>query len=145
MLVLAIGSCTPCATITSEHRRCVHCLDDAQQGAETPCGASAVLGPGEWYVESTYDPRNRARRRDKGEARTAALEPFKLYVKLLMTALGKVKSCAITVWRGVKGNVAKHYNKGELKILWGLSRPPTLRISLQAEACPCLLQMPRSR
>ena len=64
-----------------------------------------------------------ARRRDKGEARTTALAPFKLYVKLLMTGLGKVKSCVVTVWRGVKGNVAKHYNKGDLKILWGPSVP----------------------
>ena len=43
------------------------------------------------------------------------------YLQLLLTALWKMRSHVVTLWRGMKGNLRAHYKKGDVKILWGFS------------------------
>ena len=43
------------------------------------------------------------------------------YLQLLLTALWKMRSHVVTLWRGMRGNLRAHYKKGDVKILWGFS------------------------
>lgn len=46
--------------------------------------------------------------------------PYLFYLKLIISALDKLKSVKKTVWRGVKADVSNDYPRGKIINWWGL-------------------------
>jgi hypothetical protein len=49
------------------------------------------------------------------------LKPYFSYLKLMLTALHRLPSFQGTVWRGIKMDISKHYQKGARGVWWGFS------------------------
>jgi hypothetical protein len=49
------------------------------------------------------------------------LKPWFLYLKLLLTALARLPSQRLTVYRGIKLDLVKDYSKGKVFVWWGFS------------------------
>ena len=49
------------------------------------------------------------------------LKPWFLYLRLLLTAVGRLPSVTQTVYRGVKRDLRQEYQKGKMIIWWGFS------------------------
>jgi hypothetical protein len=49
------------------------------------------------------------------------LKPWFLYLKLFLTALSHLPSTQCTLYRGIKGDVRKDYQKGKTIVWWGFS------------------------
>ena len=56
--------------------------------------------------------------RDKNQDR---LSPWFAYLKLLLTALARLPSQSLTIYRGIKHDLVKDYPKGEVFVWWGFS------------------------
>jgi hypothetical protein len=63
------------------------------------------------------------------------LKPWFLYLKLLFTALLHLPSNQLTVYRGSKSDLSKHYKINENIIWWDLSLCTTSIEDLQSESC----------
>jgi hypothetical protein len=53
--------------------------------------------------------------------RNRLIPPWFLYMKLLLTALFKLPSCTMAVWRGVRLDLRKEYKVGQTVTWWGFS------------------------
>ncbi|CAF0872879.1 unnamed protein product [Adineta steineri] len=96
---------------------------------QNTCKANDILTPDEsaaihlysmqWtpVIDSLYIHLNRALR----AVNRQALTPWFSYLKLFLTALYKLPSCHMTIWRGVKGDLSAQYNKDEDIVWWGVS------------------------
>ncbi|CAF5129998.1 unnamed protein product, partial [Rotaria sp. Silwood1] len=82
--------------------------------------ASIMLYSMEWNKkeESLYYILNSTLRKEKRDL----LQPWFLYLKLMLTGLGKLPSIiGRTFFRGVKGDFSKNYQQGNKIVWWGFS------------------------
>ncbi|CAF1336171.1 unnamed protein product [Didymodactylos carnosus] len=79
--------------------------------------AALYLYTMEWGDESFYRVLNKALR----DENRAALKPWFPYLKLLDTALNKLPSQKLSLWRGVDGNVSKNFEQGQLLSWWSVN------------------------
>ncbi|CAF4958711.1 unnamed protein product, partial [Rotaria sp. Silwood1] len=82
--------------------------------------ASIILYSMEWSKkeESLYYILNSTLRKEKRDL----LQPWFLYLKLMLTGLGKLPSIiGRTFFRGVKGDFSKNYQQGNKIVWWGFS------------------------
>lgn len=61
------------------------------------------------------------------------LKPWLLYLKLILTALGKLPTEQQTIWRGVKCNLNQQYENGKRYIWWSLSSCTTSLAVLESD------------
>jgi hypothetical protein len=54
-------------------------------------------------------------------ANSQALEPWFPFLKLFITALGKLPSCSITVWRGIWGNFGLDFVEDNVHTWWSVN------------------------
>ncbi|CAF3339330.1 unnamed protein product [Rotaria socialis] len=94
--------------------------------------ASITLYSMEWEPqdECLYHVLNKTLRNENRQK----LEPWFLFLKLILTALAHLPSMARTVYRGVKQDLRKEYPKGKILVWWGFSSCTTTLDVLQNEA-----------
>ncbi|CAF0895557.1 unnamed protein product [Didymodactylos carnosus] len=93
-------------------------LSSSTLGPLTTDEAAAIyLYTTEWH-HSLYVALNQILR---SKQRSRLLEPWLLYLKLILTALFKLKSENKTVWRGIKLNLSEQYEDNQLYTWWGFS------------------------
>ena len=93
--------------------------DPPADGLTRDQSAAIILYSMEWSqaADSLYAVLNKTLR-DENRNR---LKPWFLYLKLLLTALGRLPSSPQIVFRGVKDNLSKDYQKGCTVIWWRFS------------------------
>ncbi|CAF4402524.1 unnamed protein product [Rotaria socialis] len=93
--------------------------------------ASITLYSMEWKPqdECLYHVLNKTLRNENRQK----LEPWFLFLKLILTALAHLPSMARTVYRGVKKDMRKEYPKGKIFVWWGFSSCTTTLDVLQNE------------
>jgi hypothetical protein len=110
----------------------------AKMNCETPANglssdesASIYLYSMEWEPQENclYFALN-ATLRDKNRQN---LKPWFLYLKLILTALGRLPSTRLTVYRGVKLDLVNDYPEGKTFVWWGFSSCTALLKTLQSE------------
>jgi hypothetical protein len=94
--------------------------DQSKDGLTEDESASVFLYTSEWspHDQCLYVVLNsvlRSRNRNK------LILPWLLYMKLLLTALFKLRSCNMTVWRGVRLDLRNDYEVGKIYTWWGFS------------------------
>ena len=57
----------------------------------------------------------------RSKNRNRLIKPWLLYIKLLLVALFKLRSCQMAVWRGVRLDLRNEYKVGKTYTWWGLS------------------------
>jgi hypothetical protein len=57
----------------------------------------------------------------RSKSRTIKIRPWLLYMKLLLTALFKLRPQRMTVWRGISLDLRNEYEKGKTYTWWGFS------------------------
>lgn len=57
----------------------------------------------------------------RSKNRNKLIAPWLPYMKLLLTAVFKLPSCSMTVWRGVRRDLRKEYEVGKTYTWWGFS------------------------
>jgi hypothetical protein len=90
---------------------------DPCEGLTSDESAAIQLYTMEWRPseQSFYAKLNTALR---GENRDGLI-PYFSYLKLVLTALWKLKPIRKTVWRGVKADLSTHYPLGKDVVWWG--------------------------
>ena len=105
---------------------CVYVVKDRAKnpadGLTVDESAAIALYTMEWnpYTDSLYYILNKALRTEDRES----LKPWNLYLKLLLTALDKVPTVQMTVYRGVKFEMLREYSRyqeGNEIVWWGFS------------------------
>ncbi|CAF3556899.1 unnamed protein product, partial [Rotaria socialis] len=93
--------------------------------------ASITLYSMEWKPqdECLYHVLNKTLRNENRQK----LEPWFLFLKLILTALAHLPSMARTVYRGVKQDLRKEHPKGKIFVWWGFSSCTTTLDVLQNE------------
>jgi hypothetical protein len=94
--------------------------DSPKDGLTEDESAAIFLYTSEWqpYDECVYVALNTMLR---SKNRIKLIQPWLLYMKLLLTALFKLRSCSMTVWRGVRLDLRKDYEVGKTYTWWGFS------------------------
>eukprot|EP00045_Choanoeca_perplexa_P010377 m.104703 g.104703 ORF g.104703 m.104703 type:complete len:568 (-) comp15257_c0_seq1:88-1791(-) len=99
-----------------------YCLDACatfgQQNASSKLSSDEVAAIRLYTHESPLYRRLNAALRD---ANRAKLRPFFLYLRLFLEALGKVQPYTSPLWRGVRLDLTKLYQKGSTVTWWGVS------------------------
>jgi hypothetical protein len=95
------------------------CADPPADDLTVDQSASIILYSMEWPPQEKclYFVLN-ATLRDENRQK---LKPWYLYLKLFLTALSRLPSTQCTLFRGIKGDVRKDYQKGQTVIWWGFS------------------------
>ena len=57
----------------------------------------------------------------RSKNRNRLIKPWLLYIKLLLVALFKLRSCQMALWRGVRLDLRNEYKVGKTYTWWGLS------------------------
>lgn len=57
----------------------------------------------------------------RSKNRHRLITPWLLYLKLILTALFKLRSCSTTIWRGVRLDLRRDYEVGKTYTWWGFS------------------------
>ncbi|CAF3974375.1 unnamed protein product [Rotaria sp. Silwood1] len=94
--------------------------DPPKDGLTQDESASIFLYTTEWqpHDQCLYAVLNSVLR---SKNRNRLISPWLLYMKLLLTALFKLRSCSMTVYRGVRLDLRKEYEVGKTYTWWGLS------------------------
>jgi hypothetical protein len=94
--------------------------DSSKDGLTEDESASIFLYTTEWppHDQCLYAVLNSVLR---SKNRNKLIAPWLLYMKLLLTALFKLPSCSMTVWRGVRRDLRNDYEVGKTYTWWGFS------------------------
>ncbi|CAF3795354.1 unnamed protein product [Rotaria sp. Silwood1] len=90
---------------------------EPKDGLTSDESASIFLYTMEWDPDCVYSLLNRALRSEKRQA----LRPWFSYLKLMLSALWKLPSHKLVVYRGVKLDLSAEYSIGKTTIWWGFS------------------------
>ncbi|CAF5010101.1 unnamed protein product, partial [Rotaria sp. Silwood1] len=94
-----------------------HCHFPSEHGLTRDESAAVFLYTMEWGDKSFYRVFNQAvRSKDR-----RGLTPWFAFLKLFDTALSKLPIVKKNVWRGVTGDLSKHFRKGKELIWWSVS------------------------
>ena len=94
--------------------------DSPKDGLTEDESASVYLYTSEWEPrdQCLYVVLNSVLR---SQDRRKSIPPWFLFLKLLLTALFKLRSCSMTVWRGIPLDLRKQYEIGKTYTWWGFS------------------------
>ena len=94
--------------------------DSLKDGLTKDESASVYLYTSEWKPrdQCLYVVLNSVLR---SQDRRKSIPPWFLFLKLLLTALFKLRSCSMTVWRGIPLDLRKQYEIGKTYTWWGFS------------------------
>ena len=94
--------------------------DSPKDGLTEDESASVYLYTSEWEPsdQCLYVVLNSVLR---SQDRSKSIPPWFLFLKLLLTALFKLRSCSMTVWRGIPLDLRKQYEIGKTYTWWGFS------------------------